>query len=68
VPLTRVVAILKGKRSVSPDTALRLGAYTGTGPEFWLNLQANYDLQMAQRALPQSQLAEIARRRPTPAA
>ena len=38
VPLTRVAAILKGGRSVSPDTALRLGAYTATAPEFWLNL------------------------------
>ncbi|MBO4345412.1 MAG: HigA family addiction module antidote protein [Victivallales bacterium] len=47
VPAPRIYAIAKGTRSITADTALRLGRYFGTGPEFWLNLQANYDLCVA---------------------
>ena len=47
VPAPRIYAIVKGSRAVSADTALRLGKYFGTGPEFWLNLQNNYDLCVA---------------------
>lgn len=43
----RVYEIARGERSVSADTALRLGRYFGTGPEFWLNLQSHYDLEVA---------------------
>src|SRR5688572_26905415 len=46
VPANRILAITKGKRAVSADTALRLARYFGTTPEFWLNLQALYDLKM----------------------
>ena len=49
VPANRIGQIVEGKRNVSPDTALRLGRYFGTGPEFWINLQASYDLKIAQR-------------------
>ena len=42
---TRISEILKGKRSVSIDTALRFSKYFGTSPEFWINLQTNYDLE-----------------------
>ena len=47
VPALRIYAIAKGTRSITADTALRLGKYFGTGPEFWLNLQSNYDLCVA---------------------
>ena len=51
VPITRVNDIIHGKRGITADTALRLGAYFGTTPEFWLNLQARYDLKRAKREL-----------------
>jgi addiction module HigA family antidote len=45
VPPRRINEIVLGKRAVSADTALRLGRFLGTSPEFWLNLQASYDLR-----------------------
>ena len=51
VPPNRVGQIIAGKRSVTGDTALRLGHWFGVEPQFWLNLQAQYDLVVAdQRA------------------
>ena len=47
IPTPRINAIVNGKRAITADTALRLGKYFGTGPEFWLNLQSNYDLCVA---------------------
>lgn len=47
VPLTRVADIVHERRAITADTALRLGVYFGTGPEFWMNLQMQYDLAMA---------------------
>lgn len=47
VPANRVSQILSGKRSVTADTALRLGRWFGTGPKIWLNLQQAYDLDVA---------------------
>ncbi len=47
IPSPRIYAIVKGTRAITADTALRLGKYFGTGPEFWCNLQANYDLCIA---------------------
>ncbi len=47
VPTPRINAIVKGTRAITADTALRLGKYFGTGPEFWINLQSNYDLCVA---------------------
>ena len=47
VPATRIGAIVKGERSVTADTALRLGRFFGTSPEFWINLQAMHDLTKA---------------------
>jgi len=44
VPATRIGAIIKGERSVTADTALRLARFYGTSPEFWINLQAMHDL------------------------
>src|SRR5882724_5813678 len=46
VPPRRVNEIVLGKRSVSADTALRLGRYFGTSEQFWLNLQSEYDLDV----------------------
>ncbi|MEQ1940482.1 HigA family addiction module antitoxin [Mesorhizobium sp. CN5-321] len=44
VPRDRIEKIVRGKRAVSADTALRLARYFGTTPQFWMNLQANFDL------------------------
>ena len=49
VPVTRVSEIVNGRRSVTADTALRLARYFGNTPQFWLNLQAGYDLEVATR-------------------
>ncbi len=47
VPVNRVTAIINGQRGISAETALRLGHWFGTTPEFWLNLQNIYDLRLA---------------------
>ena len=47
VPATRIGAIVKGQRSVTADTALRLARFFGTSAEFWINLQAMHDLTKA---------------------
>ena len=47
VPVTRMNEIVNGRRSITADTALRLARYLGTSAQFWLNLQAKYDLEMA---------------------
>jgi addiction module HigA family antidote len=49
VPSGRIVDILNGKRSVTAETALRLGRYFGNAPQFWINLQGQYDLALAMR-------------------
>jgi addiction module HigA family antidote len=51
VPPTRIGEIVNERRSVTPDTALRLARYFGTTAEFWMNLQSTYDLHVA-RASP----------------
>ncbi|TKR26856.1 HigA family addiction module antidote protein [Cellulomonas hominis] len=48
VPPRRINEIVHGKRGVSADTALRLGRFFGTSAQFWLNLQARYDLDVAE--------------------
>lgn len=50
VPPGRISTIVNGKRSITADTALRLGLYFGVSPELWLNLQTDYDLRIARRA------------------
>ena len=47
VPLPRVYEIVKGNRSISADTALRLGTFFGLPAQFWMNLQNEYDLRTA---------------------
>jgi addiction module HigA family antidote len=49
VPPNRISDIVNGKRSITADTALRLGKYFSVSPEIWLGLQTDYDLRMAQR-------------------
>ncbi len=50
VPVSRIADIIKGKRSITPDTALRFSHAFGTSPEFWLNLQMGYDLKILRRS------------------
>jgi addiction module HigA family antidote len=51
VPETRVYDILNGKRAISAETALLLGAFFETGPMYWMNLQAFYDIGQARKCL-----------------
>jgi len=51
VPPNRITAIINGQRSITGDKALRLGHFFGNSPQFWLNLQAIYDLRTAQEAV-----------------
>jgi addiction module HigA family antidote len=58
VPSGRITDILNGRRAISADTALRLGRYFGNGAQFWIDLQGQYDIAVAER----ESGAEIARR------
>ena len=49
VPPGRISEIVNGKRSITADTAIRLGRYFGVSPEIWLNLQADYELRVVMR-------------------
>ena len=49
VPPNRISGIVNGTRSITADTALRLGKFFDTTPETWLNLQSDYDLRVARR-------------------
>jgi addiction module HigA family antidote len=57
VPARRINEIVQGKRRITPDTALRLARYFDNSPQFWLGLQMDYDLEVAQDELAE----EIAR-------
>jgi len=50
VPANRITQIVRGKRAITGDTALRLGHWFGMNPQFWLNLQSAYDLWRAREA------------------
>lgn len=50
VPVSRIAGIVKGSRAITADTALRLGAYFGTAPEMWTNLQASYEMRLARQS------------------
>jgi antitoxin HigA-1 len=58
VPSGRITDILNGRRAISADTAVRLGRYFGNRPQFWLDLQSQYDIAMIER----EHGAEISRR------
>ena len=65
VPSGRITDILNGRRFISADTAVRLGRYFGNRPQFWIDLQSQYDIAMVER----KRGGEIARRvRPADAA
>jgi addiction module HigA family antidote len=49
VPSGRITDILNGRRSISADTAVRLGRYFGNQPQFWLDLQGQFDISVVQR-------------------
>jgi addiction module HigA family antidote len=51
VPVTRIQEIVAERRSITGDTALRLGRYFGTTPEFWLNMQRDFELETAAEKL-----------------
>jgi addiction module HigA family antidote len=50
VPATRMNEVARGRRAITADTALRLGRFFGTSPQFWMNLQTNHDLEVARDA------------------
>lgn len=62
VPPNRITSILNGTRSITADTALRLARYFTTTPQSWLNLQKNYELDVAKRTVGQAIEAEISPR------
>jgi len=61
VPANRVTGILHFTRAITADTALRLGRYFGTSPEFWMNLQQQYELRLAEKEVG-AQVASLPRR------
>lgn len=58
IPQTRTSSVLKGERSITADTALRLSLYFGNSPKFWLGLQDDFDLEEAMKNK-QSELNQI---------
>ena len=59
VPSTRIGEMVRGKRAITPDTALRLARFFDNSPEFWLNLQQMHDLTKAKLALTEIIEAEV---------
>ncbi len=51
VPMNRISAIVNGRRAITVDTAMRLARYFGTSPQYWLNLQNAYDLEIANQEI-----------------
>jgi addiction module HigA family antidote len=66
VPVNRITGIIHGQRGVTADTALRLGHWFGTSPQFWMNLQQLYELRLAESEIGE-QIAALPRRRSQPA-
>lgn len=66
IPPQRIGDIVRGRRGITADTALRLARYFGTTPQFWLNLQTRFELDVARHShLPEQIAAQV---RPRPAA
>src|SRR5579863_4755240 len=59
IPANRLTEIINGKRSISADTAMRLGRYFGTSSEMWMNLQSRYDLEVAENELADQIASEV---------
>ena len=51
VPAPRINEIVRERRTITPDTALRLARYFGTTPQFWLNMQTSYDLKITEQGV-----------------
>src|ERR1035438_10713970 len=51
VPMNRISAIVNGNRAITVDTAMRLARYFGTSPQYWLNLQSAYELEVAEQEI-----------------
>lgn len=51
VPAPRINEIVRERRAITPDTALRLARYLGTTAQFWLNLQTSFDLKLAEKTV-----------------
>ncbi|MFM2064455.1 MAG: hypothetical protein RLZZ507_4126 [Cyanobacteriota bacterium] len=62
VPKNRITEIINGKRSITADTALRLGQWFGTSAELWMNLQKNYELRLAEQKIGKEILVNISPR------
>jgi addiction module HigA family antidote len=63
VPALRINQIVKGKRGVSADTALRFARYFGTSAELWINMQGHYDLEVARDRLESRIMREVRERK-----
>lgn len=63
VPAPRINEIVRERRAVTSDTALRLARYFGTTPQFWLNLQTSYDLRITEREVGSKIAKEVRARR-----
>lgn len=59
MPISRLDGILKEQRGITADTALRLGRFFGTSPQFWLNLQSEYELRVAKSRIGEPALERI---------
>ena len=59
VPANRISDILRGKRPITADTALRLARFFGVSAQMWVNMQAKYDLQMAEDLLSEKVAGEV---------
>jgi antitoxin HigA-1 len=59
VPVTRISEIVRERRGITADTAMRLGLYFGTTPDFWMNMQKAYELGIAKRKLLRRIRAEV---------
>jgi antitoxin HigA-1 len=61
VPVNRITGIIHGQRGITADTALRLGHWFGTSPQFWMNLQQLYELRLAENEIG-AEIAALPRR------
>ncbi len=59
VPSGRITSLVNGKRSITPETALRLARYFGNSAQFWLNLQTRYDLATTEAKIGERVRAEV---------
>jgi addiction module HigA family antidote len=63
IPVNRVNEMVRGKRGMTPQSALLLAAYFGNSPEFWMNLQTAYDLTRARAEMPRKPVRSAAKSR-----